>query len=104
MNAMADPRYIHNPEVAWRILPAASPEAGAGEEEAVLLSIETTTYYSLDPVGTHIWKEFARPTTRGEALARVVEAFEVDEPTAAKDLDELLSDLVSEKLLVDAAA
>ncbi len=86
--------FVHNPDIAWRVI----------DEEAVLLAIESTTYYSLDPVGTFIWKGFEKTTTRDEALSRVVEAYEVDEATAAKDLDELLGDLVSEKLLVESGA
>lgn len=83
-------RYVHNPDVAWRVI----------DDEAVLLAIETTTYYSLDPVGTFIWKAFAEGASQEEVLTRVLATYEVDEATARADLDELVGDLVAERLLV----
>ncbi len=84
-------RFIQNPDVAWRVI----------DGEAVLLAIETTTYYSLDPVGTFLWKRFENGATREEVLSGLLAEYEIDEATAAKDLDELIGDLVSEKLLLE---
>lgn len=86
-------RFVQNPDVAWRVI----------DGEAVLLAIETTTYYSLDPVGTFLWKRFEKGASRDEALAGLLAEYEIDETTGGKDLDELIGDLVSEKLLLEVA-
>jgi hypothetical protein len=87
--------YAINPNLAWRVI----------DEEIVILKISTTTYYSLDPVGAFIWRRMEEaPKTRNELVTDVLEHFEAESATVEKDLDELLTDLVREDLLLKQAA
>jgi len=82
-------RYSINPDLAWRII----------ENEAVILKIKNTTYYSLDPVGTYIWQQIESSPTFDEILDRLTKDYDVSRERAAEDLDELLSDLREELIL-----
>jgi hypothetical protein len=87
--------YAINPSLAWRVI----------DEEIVILKISTTTYYSLDPVGAFIWRRMeGAPKTRRELVSDVLAHFEAESATVEKDLDELLTDLVREELLLEQAA
>ncbi|RMH58984.1 MAG: PqqD family protein [Candidatus Hydrogenedentota bacterium] len=91
----AEPRYQVNPELAWRLI----------EDEAVILKIKTTTYYSLNPVGTVIFRAMgSEPRTREELLETVLGEFDVDVDTARNDLEELLQDLLKEELVIEVKA
>lgn len=84
-----------NSDLAWRVI----------DGEVVILKVKTTTYYSLDPVGSFIWSRMKEgPQTRQEMLGAVLAEFEVEQSQAAADLDELISDLVREELLTEIAA
>lgn len=87
-----EPVYSLNPELAWRVI----------DGEVVILRIKTTTYYSLDEVGSFIWRTMEdAPRSRAELLDRLTTEYEVDRATAAADLDELFADLVREELVLE---
>lgn len=91
---MASETLTINPDLAWRII----------DEEVVILKIKTTTYYSLNPVGSHLWKMLGeKPRSRQELLDALLTEFDVDSETAGKDIDELLTDLTGEELLLPGA-
>lgn len=84
-------RYSLNPDLAWRVI----------DGEVVILKIKTTTYYSLDPVGSFIWQGLNdKSRERDEILNDLLAEFEVDQETASKDLDELFTDLTREELVL----
>ncbi|MEK8023111.1 MAG: PqqD family protein [Candidatus Hydrogenedentota bacterium] len=86
-----DPLFSLNPELAWRVI----------DGEVVILRIKTTTYYSLDPVGSFIWRSMEqKPLPRSELIDLIVAEYDVSRETAAADLDELFADLVREELLL----
>lgn len=64
-------------------------------DEAVLLDMETKSYYRLNATGAAIWKALERERPLQEIAAELVAEFEVDETTAQEavrvQLDELLS-------------
>jgi hypothetical protein len=68
--------------------------------EAVLLDLKSGTYFGLNDVGTKIWELIARGATVAEIREQVLTTFEVDEPTAARDIEELLAELVRRQLIV----
>jgi hypothetical protein len=95
ISIMVATTYAINPSLAWRVI----------DEEIVILKISTTTYYSLDPVGAFIWRRMeGAPKTRRELVSDVLAHFEAESATVEKDLDELLTDLVREELLLEQAA
>ncbi len=92
---MTESRYSHNPDLAWRVI----------DGEVVILKIKTTTYYSLDPVGSFVWTRLqSGPRTRDEICDDVVGEFEVERATARADLDELFADLSREELVLESRA
>ena len=47
----------------------------------------------LNSVSAYVWEKLQNPVSREDLLAAVTDKFEVDEETAAKDLDALLEKL-----------
>lgn len=77
-------RIVRSPDVM---------ESSPGEDSVVLLGMETNQYYSLDGVGAVIWRQLDAPV--GQLLEALLEAFDVDEPTARRDLESLIQDLAN---------
>lgn len=68
--------------------------------EAVLLDMDTKNYYRLNATAAHVWKLLERGGQRDEILADLLATFEVDEETAAAELDRLIADLSHRRLVV----
>jgi len=74
----------------WRIL----------DGEAVIISAETSHYYSLNRSGTFIWTLLAEgPLSEEEIVARVAAHFERSPREVSADVARLLADLRDEHLL-----
>ena len=80
------------------VRPADSIFADSGGE-IVMMNLETSSYYGLDPVGSRVWELLAEPTTAAEIAAKLQEEYDVDEETSQRDVMALLQDLVDEKLV-----
>jgi hypothetical protein len=85
----SDNRYAHSPDVTMRVL----------EGEAVLLNLQTGTYFGLNKVGTHIWQLYSEGKTLGEVVAGVCQRFEVDLERAQADVEAFTNRLVERGLL-----
>ena len=68
------------------------------DEEAVILDMESGTYFGLDPVGTAIWKLIQVPIRVEEIRNQLVERYDVDGERCTQDLLALLEDLIREGL------
>lgn len=68
-------------------------------DEAVLLDLETETYFGLNATGTRLWKLLSTGTTIGEALAIMGDEFDVDHAELDRDVRSLIDELVSLELL-----
>ncbi|MBL4889450.1 MAG: PqqD family protein [Candidatus Lindowbacteria bacterium] len=86
-------KYGIEPELSWRVI----------DDEAVILRMSETTYYSLNPVGTMIWNEMEKhPCSRDELIEKVFSGCEgTDLKTVTTDVDELLKDFVQQNLVVE---
>lgn len=70
--------------------------------EAVLLDLDTMTYFSLNETALVLWRAIEQaPKTTGELVELVVRSFEVSEPTAENDVRSVLSKLSEESLVVE---
>ncbi|HEX6039031.1 PqqD family protein [Longimicrobium sp.] len=69
------------------------------EGEAVILSLADGVYYGLDPVGARVWTLLEQPRTVAELRDAVVAEWEVDAPTAERDLLALLDALAGRGLV-----
>ncbi len=82
-------KYRHMPHVAWRRV----------EEESVLLNVDTSEYYSLDPVGTQVWELLGQGEDEEGIAQALAEDYGVASARAASDVRALVSDLLREKLI-----
>ena len=72
--------------------------------EIVALDIDRGTYYSLNTVGSHIWKSIVEPSRVGDMCSRLVSQFDVDPATCERDVLALLEELRGENLIEVIAA
>lgn len=67
--------------------------------EAVILNLGTGIYYGLNAVGARVWQLLQKPRTVGEVRDVLLSEFDVDKDCCERDLQELMSDLVSRKMV-----
>jgi len=68
-------------------------------DEAVLLDLDSQSYFGLDPVGTLIWEAVSEGNTESEVVARITSEFDVDARVARCDLQEFIAKLRQDKLI-----
>ncbi len=64
------------------------------DDEIVLMHVESGKYYSLNAVGSAVWKQLSSPRSLSELCDLVVDEFEVDPETCRRDVEALLEDLL----------
>ena len=70
------------------------------DEEVVLMSIEAGYYFTLDPIGSRIWKLLSeKPYTLEGLVQALLEEYEVDEATCRADVQAFIDEM-SEKNLI----
>ena len=88
---MAQYRLLrHSPDVVFREL----------DGEAVLLDFNTGRYFGLNTVGTRVWTLLASGASVADVTRAIEGEFEASANDVARDVDELVSQLVSRGLLV----
>ncbi|MFA6028554.1 MAG: PqqD family protein [Elusimicrobiota bacterium] len=86
---MTDTLWAPAEHVAWRKV----------REETVLLDVETSEYFSLNPTASRVW-ELLTERRPAEEIARALSAeYEVPEPQALKDVQALAGSLRKNGLL-----
>ena len=68
-------------------------------DEMVILDLDSSLYYSLEPVGARIFELIQQPTRLDAVLDTMIAEFEVDVETARADLLALVGTLVTRKLV-----
>ena len=68
-------------------------------DEAILLDLETETYFGLNPVGSRFWKLLTTAPTIRDALAVMLEEYDVAPDELERDLGALVEHLVDRGLL-----
>ncbi|CAN5380773.1 hypothetical protein BH10PSE12_BH10PSE12_34750 [soil metagenome] len=63
------------------------------EGDSVLLDIDSSRYFKLNSVGTHVWNALDVPRTVADLQSLILNSFEVDPERCAQDLDSLLGNL-----------
>ncbi len=82
-------RYRHAAHVSWRLV----------DDEAVILNVDTSEYYSLDPVAAELWARLGKGQDLAQASAAVAKAYDEKPERVEKDARALVKDLLAEKLL-----
>lgn len=68
-------------------------------DEAVLLDLDSQSYFGLDPVGTVIWEGISQGKTEVEIVEHITSEFEVDAEVARRDLRAFIDKLRKDKLI-----
>ena len=69
------------------------------EGEAVILNIDTETYFGLEDVGTRKWQLLTASETIEAAYGALVEEYDVDPEQLRRDLTDLIEKLIKKGLL-----
>lgn len=69
------------------------------DDEAVILSLKTGVYYSLNPCGNRIWALVQKPVRVRKIRDTILQEFDIDKKQCEEDLLSLLSDMVKEGLI-----
>ncbi len=67
---------------------------------AVLLNLQTKRYFSLNETGTRIWELVQQAVDEESIVATMIREYEVDEPTARKEVRRILDELIEAQLIV----
>ena len=67
-------------------------------EESVILSLDTGTYFGLDPVGTRIWTLLA-DRNLAEVAAVIHQEFDAELPQIQEDVLALVEQLIAKRLV-----
>jgi hypothetical protein len=67
--------------------------------EAIILSIKTGVYYTLNPLGNRIWAIIQEPIQVGKVRDIIISEYNVDREECEEDLISLFSDLEKEGLI-----
>ena len=87
-----------------RVAPAESVLFRDLDGEAVILELESGTYFGLDEVGTRFWHALTTHAVLEEALHALHEEFDVGREVLRQDLHDFVESLVARRLVrVDAA-
>ncbi|MEK7435723.1 MAG: PqqD family protein [Pseudomonadota bacterium] len=68
--------------------------------EAILLDMNTNTYFGLNPVGTRVWHLLAEQQSTETIIPLLLQEFEVEERQLRTDLEKLVQQLLEKKLLI----
>lgn len=81
--------YTLSEDVTWRDV----------DEEMIVLHLPTGRYYTFNNTGHLVWQQLAEGRETPEITARIMEKYEVDEKTAAKDLAAFIKGLQEHNLI-----
>lgn len=81
----------------YRIVPDAL--SASLSDGAVLLQLYTKRYFSLNETGSRIWSLLEQQATDEEIVDALVREYDVEKPEAARAVNQLLDDLVAERLI-----
>lgn len=71
--------------------------------ESVLLDLNTGLYFSLNSVGSFVWRLLDGLHTAQDIAEHLSATYDVDPETAVRDTEELIRDLLDQRLIQTAA-
>ena len=69
------------------------------DDEVVVLDVQQSAYFSVNPTGAALWPLLEKGATRDALIEAVLAEFDVDHGTAEQDVDRFLEDLGRRGLL-----
>jgi hypothetical protein len=85
--------WKHSADVVFRDL----------EGEAVILDLASGTYFGLNEVGTRVWRLVDEGRDASQIVEIVASEYQADRATIARDVERLLDDLRTRRLIVTVA-
>jgi len=89
MKNFLEARFQKEEKVVWRTL----------DKDCILLHLTSGIYYTLNEVGTFLWKSFDGKRRLQDIYEEILDRYEVDPEAAKNDLSELMEDLMKEGLV-----
>lgn len=83
-------RYRHAEHISWRRV----------EEEAVLLNLNTSAYFSVNGVGARIWEKLGAGACPDEIQSEICREFSVEPAEAQRHVQDFIHDLCAKELLI----
>jgi hypothetical protein len=68
-------------------------------DEVVLVHLETDRIFELNRTAAFLWETLAAGSTQAELEERLAQEFDVDRDELAREIDELLGQFTSERLI-----
>lgn len=69
------------------------------DDEAIVLDLETGTYYGLAQVGARIWAILQQPTTCAQIVDTLLDEYDVERAALAEDVLAFVRDLRANRLV-----
>ena len=82
--------YRHAENIAWRRV----------EEDSVLLNIDSSEYYTLDPVATRIWELIGKGRNTAGIIRMITADFKASDQRIRQDVLDFTAQLIKEKLIL----
>jgi hypothetical protein len=70
------------------------------DDEIVLMSVENSEYYGLDPVGSRIWELLVNSKKFSELITVLLEEYDVSPEECRRDMTAFLIDLAEKKIIL----
>lgn len=70
------------------------------DQEAAIINLKSGNYYSLDPVGAHIWSKIESGLSVGEILEQVTSHYEGSPVEMINEVNKFIEALCSEQLIL----
>ena len=86
-------------EMDQRFRPVSQVHARRFDREIVMLDLGAGKYFSLDEVGAVIWEKLTAGVSVGETADHIVADYDIDAPTARRDVARMARELVAAGLL-----
>ncbi len=68
------------------------------DDEAVLLDTSSGHYFSLNPLGTEVWKQLHQGDSIPHIIRTVTDKYKVEEEIVGRDVSELIAELRAARL------
>lgn len=81
--------YTLSDDVTWRDV----------DEEMIVLHLPTGKYYTFNNTGHLAWQQLAAGKDTKEITTQIMDKFEIDEETAARDLSTFINGLLDHNLI-----
>jgi len=74
------------------------------EDDTVVINLETGCYYNLNNSASFIFSFFEGGNSKKLLLQKYQDTFKIDEKTAIKDINEIISYLIDKKLIIETSS